>query len=59
MGLGGFFQSARRLMRTLTRPDWKTYWTSVKIVLVGVALLGGIGYIIRIISVVVQTGSAG
>ncbi len=50
MGLGSFFQSASRLIRTLARPDWKTYWLSVKIVFVGVALIGAIGYIVKFVA---------
>jgi protein translocase SEC61 complex gamma subunit len=54
MGLGSFFQSAARLFRTISRPDRKTYWLSVKIVFVGVGILGAIGYLIRIISATIQ-----
>jgi len=54
MGLNEFFQSADRLLRTLTRPDWKTYWMSIKIVFAGIGFLGIIGYIIRLMSVVLQ-----
>ncbi len=56
MGLGSFFQSAARLLRTISRPDWKTYSLSVKIVCVGVAVLGGIGFMIRLISATIQGG---
>jgi protein translocase SEC61 complex gamma subunit len=56
MGLGSFFQSAARLMRTISRPDWKTYSLSVKIVFVGVAVLGGIGFMIRLLSATIQGG---
>ncbi|RLI09975.1 preprotein translocase subunit SecE [Candidatus Bathyarchaeota archaeon] len=51
MGLSSFFQSASRLLRTLSKPDWKTFWLSVKICFFGIALLGGIGYLIRLVSV--------
>ncbi len=54
MGLNEFFQSADRLMRTLTKPDWKTYWMSIKIVFAGIGVLGIIGYIIRLMSTVLQ-----
>jgi len=54
MGLGSFFQSASRLLRTLSKPDWKTYSLSFKIVFVGIAVLGGIGFLIRLISVTIQ-----
>ena len=54
MGLNEFFQSADRLLRTLSRPDWKTYWMSLKIVFAGIGVLGIIGYIIRLMSSVLQ-----
>jgi len=54
MGLNEFFQSADRLLRTLTKPDWKTYWMSIKIVFAGIGVLGIIGYIVRLMSVVLQ-----
>jgi protein translocase SEC61 complex gamma subunit len=57
MGLNEFFQSAERLLRTLSRPDWKTYWLSIKIVFAGVGVLGAIGYLIRVISVTLQGGT--
>ncbi len=56
MGIGNFFQSAARLLRTISRPDWKTYSLSIKIVFVGVAILGGIGFVIRLISATIQGG---
>jgi protein translocase SEC61 complex gamma subunit len=51
MGVSEFLQSAKRLVKTLSRPDWKTFSLSVKIVFAGVGLLGAIGYVIRLISV--------
>jgi protein translocase SEC61 complex gamma subunit len=54
MGLRSFFQSASRLLRTISKPDWKTYSLSFKIVFIGVALLGSIGFLIRLISVTIQ-----
>ncbi len=55
MGFGEFLQSAGRLIKTLSRPDWKTFSQSVKIVLAGVALIGAVGYIIRLISVTLSS----
>jgi len=57
MGLNEFFQSADRLLRTLTRPDWKTYWMSIKIVFAGIGLLGAIGYVIKLLAAVVTPGA--
>ncbi|TEU12390.1 protein translocase SEC61 complex subunit gamma [Candidatus Bathyarchaeota archaeon] len=54
MGLRSFFKSAVNLFRTISRPDWKTYWLSIKIVFIGVGVLGAIGYLIRIISSTIQ-----
>lgn len=54
MGLNEFFQSADRLLRTLSRPDWKTYWMSIKIVFAGIGLMGAIGYIIRLLAAVLS-----
>ncbi len=54
MGLNEFFQSAGRLLRTLSRPDWKTYWMSIKIVFAGIGLMGAIGYIVKLLAAVVS-----
>ncbi|HUS77096.1 MAG TPA: protein translocase SEC61 complex subunit gamma [Patescibacteria group bacterium] len=51
MGISSFLQSASRLLRTISKPDWKTYWLSIKIVMVGVAALGAVGYLIKLISI--------
>ncbi|MCW4048970.1 MAG: protein translocase SEC61 complex subunit gamma [Candidatus Bathyarchaeota archaeon] len=58
MGFNEFIQSADRLLRTLTRPDWKTYWMSIKIVFAGIGALGAVGFLIRLISVTLQGGGA-
>jgi protein translocase SEC61 complex gamma subunit len=54
LGINDFIESARRLLVTINRPDWKTFSLSLKVVLIGVGVLGAIGYIIRLIAVVVQ-----
>ena len=54
MGINDFIENARRLLVTINKPDWKTFSLSLKIVLLGVGVLGAIGYIIRLIAVVVQ-----
>jgi protein translocase SEC61 complex gamma subunit len=58
MGLRSFFKSAANLFRTISRPDWKTYWLSIKIVFVGVGVLGAIGYLIKVISATIQVPQA-
>ena len=54
MSINEFFQSAGRLLRTLSRPDWKTYWMSIKIVFAGIGIIGAVGFLIRLMSVVLQ-----
>ena len=54
MGVGDFIESAKRLLTTINKPDWKTYSLSLKIVLLGIGVLGAIGYIIRLVAVVLQ-----
>jgi protein translocase SEC61 complex gamma subunit len=54
MGVSEFIESAKRLLVTINRPDWKTFSLSLKVVLLGVGIVGGIGYIIRLIAVVLQ-----
>ncbi|RLI19192.1 protein translocase SEC61 complex subunit gamma [Candidatus Bathyarchaeota archaeon] len=54
MGLRDFLTSASRLLRTISKPDRRTFWLSVKVCLIGVALIGGIGYLIRLLSVTLQ-----
>ncbi len=54
MGVNDFIESAKRLLVTINKPDWKTFSLSLKVVLIGVGVLGVIGYIIRLIAVVVQ-----
>lgn len=54
MGLKDFFHSSQRLIKTLSKPDWKTYWMSIKIVFAGIGVLGAIGYLIKLVSVTVQ-----
>lgn len=54
MGVSDFIESAKRLLVTINKPDWKTYSLSLKIVLLGIGVLGAIGYIIRLMAVVLQ-----
>jgi protein translocase SEC61 complex gamma subunit len=56
MGISDFIDSAKRLMQTLNRPDWKTFSLSMKIVILGVAVLGAVGFIIRLMAVTLQGG---
>ncbi len=49
MGLGTFLQSARRLFHVAQKPDWQETKLNIKIILIGVAIVGGIGFVLRIL----------
>lgn len=50
LGLSSFLKSCSRLLRLSKKPGRSELWLSVKICLLGVLLIGFIGFIIRIIS---------
>ena len=54
MGIKDFIESAKRLLVTINKPDWKTFSLSLKIVILGIVVLGAIGYVIRLVAVVLQ-----
>ncbi len=49
MGLGNFLQSARRLFHVAQKPDWQETKLNIKIILLGVAIVGGIGFVLRVL----------
>jgi len=49
MGIGTFLQSARRLFHVAQKPDWQETKLNIKIILIGVAIVGGIGFVFRIL----------
>jgi protein translocase SEC61 complex gamma subunit len=49
MGIGSFLSSARRLFHVAQKPDWAETKLNIKIILLGVAIVGGIGFVLRIL----------
>ncbi len=49
MGIGTFLQSARRLFHVAQKPDWEETKLNIKIILIGVGIVGGIGFVLRIL----------
>src|SRR6266566_4470819 len=49
MGARTFLQSARRLFHVAQKPDWEETALLIKISLIGVGIVGGIGFVIRIL----------
>ena len=51
MGVRSFLSSTKRLLRLATKPGRSELWLSVKICFLGTALIGLIGFIIKLIAV--------
>ncbi|MCW4001927.1 MAG: SecE/sec61-gamma family protein translocase subunit [Candidatus Bathyarchaeota archaeon] len=58
MGLRSFFESASRLMKLATKPGRTELWLSIKICLLGTIAIGGVGFLIKLISFAL-TGAGG
>lgn len=54
MGLRSFLKSASRLLKLATKPGRSELWLSVKICLLGTLAVGGVGFIIKLISFALQ-----
>ena len=50
MGLRTFLQAAGRLLKQAKKPAWNELWLSVKICLLGILVVGAIGFIIKFLS---------
>jgi protein transport protein SEC61 subunit gamma and related proteins len=49
LGARSFLQSARRLFHVAQKPGWDETYLLIKISLLGVAVVGGIGFVIRVL----------
>jgi len=54
LGLMSFLQSCARLLKLAKKPDWEELWLSVRICLLGILAVGVVGFIIKLISGVIQ-----
>lgn len=50
MGVRSFLSSARRLLRLATKPGRSELWLSIKICILGTALIGIIGFVIKLVA---------
>jgi len=57
LGIRSFFSSAAKLLKLATKPSRDELWLSVKICLLGIAAIGVVGYIIKIMSALLQAWS--
>jgi protein translocase SEC61 complex gamma subunit len=58
MGLRSFLSQAARTLKLAVKPGRSELWLSVKICFMGIGLIGIIGFIIKLLSSVLQPGQA-
>ncbi|MCW4052383.1 MAG: protein translocase SEC61 complex subunit gamma [Candidatus Bathyarchaeota archaeon] len=54
LGIKSFLQSVSRLIKLATKPGRSELWQSIKICLLGIVLVGVIGFLIKLISFVLS-----
>jgi len=54
LGLRSFLQSCSRLLKLAKKPGRGELWLSVRICLLGILVVGAVGFIIKLISGVIQ-----
>jgi len=57
LGVRSFFSSAGKLLKLAKKPDREELWLSIRICLIGIILIGVVGYIIKIMSAALQAWS--
>ena len=58
MGLRSFLSSCSRLLKMARKPSRSELWLSLKICFIGIAAVGGIGFIISFIALLLGTPAA-
>ena len=58
MGLRDFLAQCGRTLRLANKPGRSELWLSIKICFLGIAAIGLIGYVIKVISAVLNPSSA-
>jgi len=54
LGVRSFFSSAAKLLKLAKKPGREELWLSIKICLLGVAAIGAVGFIIKLMSATLQ-----
>jgi protein translocase SEC61 complex gamma subunit len=57
MGLRDFLSQCARTLKLSIKPDRDELWLSIKICLLGIGAIGIIGFIVKLLSSVLQPGS--
>ncbi|MEM0349750.1 MAG: protein translocase SEC61 complex subunit gamma [Candidatus Caldarchaeum sp.] len=54
MGISSFFKSALTTLRMAKKPSWKEYSITLRITLLGLAIIGVLAFIIRFLAIAFQ-----
>ena len=54
MGLKSWFFSSYRMLRSASKPGKSEFWLLLRVCLLGVAVVGVLGFIIRFFSVIIS-----
>ena len=58
MNISQFIESTRRLIHASSKPSREEVWLLLRISLLGIGLIGGIGFMVRILFLFLGTGVA-
>ncbi|TFG32507.1 protein translocase SEC61 complex subunit gamma [Candidatus Thorarchaeota archaeon] len=56
MGVGSFINDSRRILKLATKPSRTELWTSTKISLLAMVIVGALSFIIQVIMTVITSG---
>ncbi|MCW4039998.1 MAG: protein translocase SEC61 complex subunit gamma [Candidatus Bathyarchaeota archaeon] len=59
MPIRSFLSSCRRLIRLIGRPSFDELWSYIKIGLMGIGIIGVIGFIVKFIATMLQATPSG
>ena len=57
MGIRSFFSSAAKMLKLAKKPGRDELWLSIKICVLGIAVIGAVGFIIKFLSATLQLWS--
>jgi protein translocase SEC61 complex gamma subunit len=57
LDIGRFIESTKRLIRASSKPTREEFWLMLRISILGIGLIGGIGFMVRILFLFIGTGT--
>lgn len=54
MGIKDFLASFKRLIKIITKPSRKEIWVSIKVGVIGIVIIGVVGFVIKFLATMLQ-----